>query len=97
MVLLAVLGGAGTILGPVLGGVAFEYLSYQFQVSGFTLHNSLLGLSIVVVTIFLPQGFIRLIQEFARPSGHAGANESYFVRFREGMRRVQRFIASNGV
>jgi branched-chain amino acid transport system permease protein len=97
MVLLAFLGGAGTILGPLLGGVAFEYMSYQFQVSGFTLHNSLLGLSIVIVTIFLPQGFIRLFQEFVRPSGRAGANESYLVRFREGLRRVQRFIASNGV
>ena len=97
MVLLAFIGGAGTILGPLLGGVAFEYMSYQFQVSGFTLHNSLLGISIVIVTIFLPQGFIRLIQEFVRPSGRIGTNDSYLVRFREGMRRVQRFIASNGV
>lgn len=97
MVLLAFLGGAGTILGPLLGGVAFEYMSYQFQVSGFTLHNSLLGLSIVIVTIFLPQGFIRLFQEFVRPSGRKGTDDSYLVRFREGMRRVQRFIASNGV
>jgi len=97
MVLLAFLGGAGTILGPLLGGIAFEYLSYQFQVSGFTLHNSLLGISIVIVTIFLPQGIIRLLREFVRASGRAEANESYLVRFREGMRRVQRFIASNGV
>ena len=97
MVLLAFLGGAGTILGPLLGGIAFEYMSYQFQVSGFTLHNSLLGLSIVIVTIFLPQGFIRLFQEFVRPSGKPGAQDSYGVRFREGLRRVQRFIASNGV
>ena len=97
MVLLAFLGGAGTILGPLLGGIAFEYMSYQFSVSGFTLHNSLLGLSIIIVTIFLPQGFIRLVQEILRPSSLAGANESYLLRIREGLRRVQRFIASNGV
>lgn len=97
MVLLAFLGGAGTILGPLLGGIAFEYMSYQFSVSGFTLHNSLLGLSIIIVTIFLPQGFIRLVQEVTRPTSLAGANDSYWLRIREGLRRVQRFIASNGV
>jgi branched-chain amino acid transport system permease protein len=97
MVLLAFLGGAGTILGPLIGGIFFEYMSYQFQVSGFTLHNSLLGLSIVIVTIFLPQGIIRLVQEFVRPAGRTGADDSYLLRFREGLRRVQRFILSNGV
>lgn len=97
MVLLAFIGGTGTILGPLLGGIAFEYVSYLFQVSGFTLHNSLLGLSIVIVTIFLPQGFVRLIREFAQPASQATASASFLVRIREGMRRVQRFIASNGV
>jgi branched-chain amino acid transport system permease protein len=66
MVLLTVLGGGGTILGPILGAIAFEYGSFQFQTSGFSLHNTLLGLSIVVVTIFLPQGILRLIQGIVR-------------------------------
>jgi branched-chain amino acid transport system permease protein len=94
MVLLTFLGGAGTILGPLLGAIAFEYTSFQFQASGFTLHNTLLGLSIVIVTIFLPQGILRLIQEFVRqpPPGERRAN-----RFVEGVRRVRRFIAANGI
>jgi branched-chain amino acid transport system permease protein len=94
MVLLTVLGGAGTILGPMLGAIAFEYFSSQLQTSGFSLHNTLLGLSIVIVTIFLPQGILRLFQDvIRRPApGAAGAH-----RLAEGVRRVRRYIAANGV
>jgi branched-chain amino acid transport system permease protein len=94
MVLLTFLGGKGTILGPLLGAIAFEYASFQFQISGFTLHNTLLGLSIVIVTLFLPQGILRIIQEFVRQPalGKRQAN-----RFIEGVRRVRRFIAANSI
>lgn len=94
MVLLTVLGGAGTILGPLLGAIVFEYASFQLQTSGFSLHNTLLGLSIVLVTLFLPQGILRLIREFVhRPApGNSRAHPLL-----EGIRRVRRFIAANGV
>ena len=94
MVLLTVLGGPGTILGPILGGIAFEYASFQLQTSGFSLHNSLLGLSIAIVTIFLPQGILRLIREFVRRPA-PGTPRAH--RLIEGVRRVRRFIAANGV
>lgn len=97
MVLLTFLGGAGTVLGPLLGAIAFEYrynVSFQLQTSGFSLHNTLLGLSIAIVTIFLPQGIVRLVQEFVRrpAPGPTRAN-----RLLEGVRRVRRFIAANGI
>lgn len=106
MVLLAFLGGRGTILGPLIGAIGFEWFSYQLQTSNAVLqfgplaldvsgiHNTLLGLAIVVVAIFLPQGFVRLVEEFARP---AEANAPRANRFIEGARRVRRFIAANGV
>ena len=94
MVLLTFLGGAGTILGPLLGAIAFEYVSFQFQASGFSLHNTLLGLSIVIVTILLPQGILRLIREFVRQPAPGVRRASRFV---EGVRRVRRFIAANGI
>jgi branched-chain amino acid transport system permease protein len=94
MVLLTFLGGSGTILGPIIGGILFETASFQFQTSGLNLHDTLLGLSIVLVTIVLPQGLIRLIQEFTRrpTPGLTPAN-----RFMEGLRRVRRFITANGI
>jgi len=94
MVLLTFFGGAGTILGPILGAIVFEFVSFQLQSSGFTLHNTLLGLSIAIVTIFLPQGVTRLIQEFIRkPTPNAARVNSLM----EGVQRVRRFIAANGI
>lgn len=94
MVLLTMLGGAGTILGPLVGAIIFEYGSYQLDVSGFSFHNSLLGAAIVIVTILLPQGLLPLVQEFfQRPTPGAARSN----RFIEGARRVRRFIADNGI
>lgn len=94
MVLLTVLGGAGTVLGPILGAVAFEYASFQLQTSGFSLHNTLLGLAIVLVTLFLPQGILRLVREFVRKPAPGTPRAHPLL---EGVRRVRRFIAANGV
>lgn len=94
MVLLTFLGGAGTILGPLIGGILFEYGSFQLLTSDFSAHNTVLGLAIILVTLFLPQGLVRLVQEFFRrpTAGAARAN-----RLMEGVRRVRRFIAANGI
>lgn len=97
VVLLCFLGGTGTVLGPIIGGIVFELLSYQFQTSGFSLHNTLLGLSIALVTLFLPQGIIRLFQEFLRRPTQSADTAVRSIDFREGVRRVRRFIAANGI
>lgn len=94
MVLLTILGGTGTILGPILGAIVFEFASFQIQASGISLHNTLLGLSIALVTIFLPQGVLRLLQEFARKPAEGSGRANSIM---EGVRRVRRFIAANGI
>jgi branched-chain amino acid transport system permease protein len=95
MVIMTFLGGAGTILGPILGAIIIQYLS-QFTLTSFTTtHGLLLGALIVVVTIFLPQGLIRLVQELVRSP--AGVKQSFPTRVRQGVRRVVRFISSNGI
>jgi branched-chain amino acid transport system permease protein len=95
MILMTFLGGAGTIIGPILGAIIIEYLD-QYTTTAFTdIHGSLLGALIVLVTIFLPQGLVRLAQELFRTP--AGVKQSYPVRVRQGVRRVTRFILSNGI
>ncbi len=94
MVLLTILGGAGTIVGPLVGAIIFEYGSYQLDVSGFTFHNTLLGAAIIVVTILLPQGLLPLVQEFFQKPTPGAARSNRFI---EGVRRVRRFIADNGI
>jgi branched-chain amino acid transport system permease protein len=94
MVLLTFLGGAGTILGPLIGAILFEYGSFQLLTSNFGAHNTLLGLAIIIVTIFLPQGLVRVATQIfrKRESGRVRGN-----RFQEGVRHVRRYIAANGV
>lgn len=95
MILMAFLGGAGTILGPILGAIIIEYLDQYTAASFPTFHGPLLGALIVLVTIFLPQGLIRLVRELLRSP--EGVKLSYSIRLKQGVRRVTRFIASNGV
>jgi branched-chain amino acid transport system permease protein len=95
MVLMTFLGGAGTILGPMLGAIIIEYLDQYTSIAFTSFHGPLLGALIVLVTIFLPQGLIRLVRELVRSP--AGVKVSYATRMREGIRRVARFNAANGV
>ncbi len=95
MVLMTFLGGAGTILGPILGAIIIEYLAQYTSITYPTIHALLFGALIVLVTIFLPQGLVRLVQELLRAP--VGVKQSYPMRVRQGVRRVTRFILSNGI
>ncbi|HEU5441168.1 MAG TPA: branched-chain amino acid ABC transporter permease [Ktedonobacterales bacterium] len=97
MVLMTFLGGAGTIVGPVLGAIIIEWLDLQTTLSATQIHGPLLGLLIVLVTLFLPQGLIRLVQELVPGASGTGERLSWSAQLRRGMRRVRRFIAANGV
>jgi branched-chain amino acid transport system permease protein len=96
MVLMTFLGGAGTIVGPIIGAIIIEWLDIQSTVFATDIHGPLLGLLIVLVTLFLPQGLIRLVQELAAPP-EAGPRLRFGARLRKGVRRVGRFIAANGI
>src|SRR5260370_30828173 len=94
LVLLTFLGVARTILGPLLGAIAFEYASFQLQISGFSLHITLLGLSIAIVAMFLPTGIIRLVPRFVlRPPPESNPTN----RLIERVTRARPFIAANGI
>ncbi len=60
---MVLLGGLGTIYGPVLG--AFVYLALEELVwrNFLTVHAAVLGLLIVVLVLFLPNGLLALIRE----------------------------------
>ncbi len=66
MVIMVVIGGAGTVLGPVLGAVALQFLS-EFLRSNFTqAHTFILGLIIILAVVLLPQGAVTYVQEARR-------------------------------
>ena len=66
MIIMVVIGGSGTVLGPLLGAVALQYLS-EFLRQHFTnLHTFILGAIIILVVVLLPQGAVNYAREARR-------------------------------
>ena len=63
MVVMVVLGGAGTVAGPVVGAVFVAYVSEWLREQLPQSHAFALGGLIVVAVILLPQGFTSYLQE----------------------------------
>jgi branched-chain amino acid transport system permease protein len=68
---MVLLGGLGTIFGPPLGAVillTFEELVWR---NFLTIHAAVLGLIIVVLVLFLPNGILSLVRERLSQRGKA--------------------------
>jgi branched-chain amino acid transport system permease protein len=62
-IVMAMLGGVGTVMGPLVGSFLLEYLT-DYLWSAFTeFHSLFLGLFIVLIVLFLPRGLMSLFQE----------------------------------
>lgn len=59
----AILGGQGTILGPVIGAVVLTLVSEKVWESDPNLYQVIFGGLIVLVVLFLPGGIIALLQQ----------------------------------
>lgn len=59
-IVMVLLGGMGTIFGPILGAVAFLALEEIVWRNFLTIHSAALGLLIVLLVLFLPRGALFL-------------------------------------
>jgi branched-chain amino acid transport system permease protein len=57
---MVLLGGAGTLFGPIIGVVAFQLLEEKIWSSFLEIHSGVLGLVIVLLVFLLPGGLLRL-------------------------------------
>ena len=57
------LGGAGTVLGPILGAFLLELISETVWGQFLTLHMLILGIIVVGVVIFIPRGLLELFRK----------------------------------
>lgn len=73
--LIAMLGGAGTVWGPVLGSVVLTLTSEVFKTYFEHTHLIVYGLLLIVVVLFIPGGVVSLFQKrwpWRRTSGPIG-------------------------
>lgn len=61
-IVMALLGGAGTILGPVVGAAVFITMEELVWRNFLSMHSAVLGLLIVVLIFFLPGGILGLLR-----------------------------------
>ena len=64
--IVAMLGGAGTVLGPIVGSVVLESASEIFKNIFKEAHLLIYGVLLVVVVLFLPEGIIGTISALLR-------------------------------
>lgn len=65
-VLISVIGGIGTTLGPVIGAMFFTFLQEVFLSSFPTAHLLVYGLLVIMVVLFEPSGIMGLISKMAK-------------------------------
>lgn len=61
MIVMTTLGGAGTVVGPVLGAFILNGISNYLWEKLLFLHTAFLGLAIILIVMFLPKGVMDLI------------------------------------
>ena len=62
-VLMAIFGGMGRLLGPVIGAIAFAYLE-EFLITEFSeLYMLIFGIILIVAITYMPDGLVGLIQK----------------------------------
>ena len=68
-IVMALLGGAGTILGPVVGAFVFQVMEELVWRNFLNVHLGMLGLIVVLLILFLPKGLLGtgLLQPVAPP------------------------------
>ncbi|MGN7613436.1 branched-chain amino acid ABC transporter permease [Magnetococcales bacterium HHB-1] len=62
MIVMVLLGGSGTIWGPVLGAVIVMVLQEAFWATFPAIHLMLMGILLIVVILYLPNGLLSILQ-----------------------------------
>lgn len=66
MIVMVVLGGAGTVTGPVVGAVVVAFASEWLREHFTSVHTFLLGGMIIVAVVLLPQGITNYVRDAVR-------------------------------
>jgi branched-chain amino acid transport system permease protein len=64
MVLMTLLGGAGTFLGPLIGGASFAVVLESLWARFPAYHLMFTGLAIMAIVLFIPNGIVSVLRRF---------------------------------
>ncbi len=68
-IVMAMLGGVGTVMGPLLGALFLELINNFLWSQFLEFHSLFLGLIMVLVVIFTPRGVMAVVQEVRMKGG----------------------------
>lgn len=68
-ILMVLLGGAGTILGPIVGAFIFQLLSEVIWSNFLSFHLGILGIITILVILFIPRGLVVSVADWIRGRG----------------------------
>lgn len=63
MIIMVVIGGSGTVVGPVVGAVSLQFLSEYLRQHYANAHTFILGAIIIVAVVLVPQGVVNFSRE----------------------------------
>jgi branched-chain amino acid transport system permease protein len=65
-VVMTVIGGAGTIFGPLIGAVILQFLSEYLRQNFLDWHLFIFGAIVVLAVVFLPEGIVNFVRDARR-------------------------------
>jgi branched-chain amino acid transport system permease protein len=65
-VVMVMIGGAGTVLGPILGAILVQYISEWLRQHYINAHTFILGGLIILTVVLLPQGLVNYLRDAIR-------------------------------
>jgi branched-chain amino acid transport system permease protein len=66
MVIMVVIGGSGSVVGPLVGAVGLELLSQFLRINLGAYNQLIFGAIVVVVVVFFPQGIVNFVRDAVR-------------------------------
>jgi branched-chain amino acid transport system permease protein len=84
MIIACIIGGTGTVFGPIVGAAIYQLLS-TYAWSHFTeLHPTVLGAIIVFFVMFAPRGLVPIVRDLLRR--RSGPRRSFWQAFLANVR-----------
>ena len=71
MIMMVVIGGSGTILGPLLGALGLQFISEYLREHFTNAHTFILGGIIILAVILIPQGAVNYFREGRRTKNYS--------------------------